>query len=93
MRRVAGVLVLVAAGLLSLPVVAALLDSAENLIFPVHLLVMAALGAGVCLAVPALAGDDAARGRRVVVGVGWGLLAALVGLAVFWLLISGLDGA
>lgn len=95
LQRVAGALVLLAAGVLSLPLAAAAFDrqDAENLIVPAQLLVMAALGAAVCLLVPALARDGASRGRRALTGVWWGLFAAAVGVLVFWLLISGFRGA
>lgn len=95
LQRIAGVLVLLAAGIMSLPAAAAIFDrqGAENWIVPVQLLVMAAIGASVCVAVPALAREDASRGRRALTGVWWGLLAAFVGVLVFWLLISGFRGA
>ncbi|HYN28527.1 MAG TPA: hypothetical protein VES95_01455 [Dermatophilaceae bacterium] len=43
--------------------------------------------------VPALAGPGATRGRGVLVGVVARLAAAAIGLLVFFLLLSGLDGA
>ena len=95
LQRIASALVLLVAGVLSLPAAAALFDrqGAENWIVPAQLLVMAALGAAVCVAVPALVREDASRGRRALTGVWWGLLAAFVGVVVFWLLISGFRGA
>lgn len=95
LQRVVGVLALVVAGILSLPVAAFLLDDQgmENWIFPAQLVVMAVIGAGVTVALPSLARAGAPAGRRVLTGVCWGLLAALVGVLVFWLLISGRSGA
>ncbi|PVG83253.1 hypothetical protein DDE18_08110 [Nocardioides gansuensis] len=73
--------VLAVAGIFSLPVTAYFLDGerTENWILPVQLLVMAALGA---LLWP----------KRLVgalIGVGMGL----VGVAVFFLLLNGFEGA
>ncbi len=95
LHRVVGALVLLVAGILSLPLAAFLLDDQglENWIIPAQLLVMAVIGAGVTFAVPSLARHGAPAGRRALTGAGWGLLAALVGVLVFWLLISGLRGA
>ena len=94
-QRVVGVLVLLVAGMLSLPVAASLLDDqgTENWIVPAQLLVMTGIGAGVTTALPALARGGAPTGRRALTGAGWGLLAAFVGVLVFWLLLSGLNGA
>ena len=95
LQRVVGVLVLLVAGILSLPLAAYFLDDrgTENWIVPVQLLVMAVIGAGVAVALPALARDGASTGRRAITGVWWGLLAAFVGVLVFWLLLSGFTGA
>ena len=94
-QRVIGCVVLLATGLYSLPVSAYLLDDAdtENWIVPVQLLVMAAIGAGLALALPAMARAGASAGRRAMTGAWWGLLAALGGVLLFWFLISGLGGA
>jgi hypothetical protein len=95
LQRIAGVLVLLAAGIVSLPVAAALFDGegTENWIVPVQLLAMAAIGAGVCQVVPALAREGATRGRRALTGAWWGLLAAFAGVLVFFVLINGIRGA
>lgn len=95
-QRVVGALVLLLAGVLSLPLAAALLDFSrrtENFIVPAQLLVMATIGAGVTVAVPALAREGASTRRRALTGAWWGLLAAFLGVLVFWLAISGLRGA
>jgi hypothetical protein len=65
----------------------------ENWILPAQLLVMAVIGASVAFALPPLARPGAPAGRRALTGACWGLLAALVGVLVFWLLISGSRGA
>ena len=54
---------------------------------------MAAIGAAVTIALPGLAREDATTGRRAMTGAWWGLLAAAVGVVVFWLLLSGFGGA
>ncbi len=94
-QRIIGVVVLLATGIYSLPVAAAVFDGegTENWIVPVQLLVMAAIGAGLAVALPALARAGAPTVRRAMTGAWWGLLAALVGVLLFWLLINGFDGA
>jgi hypothetical protein len=91
--RLLGWLVLLAAGLLSLPIAASFLDDqgTENWILPVQVAVMLAVGALLGVALPGFVGGT--TGRRVAVGAAYGLGAALVGLVVFFLLLSGLDGA
>lgn len=88
-------LVLLVAGVLSLPVSAVFFDGegSENWILPVQLGGMAVIGALVGLATPALARDGAATGRRVLFGALLGVLAALIGVALFFLLLNGFDGA
>lgn len=94
-QRTIAVLILLVTGVFSLPLVAAVLDGprTENWIIPVQLIVMAAIGAGVALAFPAVARDGASTAARAVTGIGWGLLAAVVGLLVFWFLLNGFGGA
>jgi hypothetical protein len=94
-QRVVGVLVLLAAGMLSLPVAASVADGrgTKNWIVPLQLLVMAVIGAGVTVALPALARAGAPTARRALTGAWWGLLAALVGVLTFWLLLTGSRGA
>ena len=94
-KRVTAVLVLLVLGFLSLPVVAGVLDGqgSENWIVPVQLALMAAVGALAGRLVPTLGGADASRRRGVVVGALLGVAAALVGVLLFFLLISGLSGA
>lgn len=111
-QRVLAVVVLVAAGILSLPLTAAVLDligpdragpvvdelvpagpRTENWILPVQLVVMAAIGAAVTIALPAMARAGAPMRTRALTGLGWGLLAAMGGVLVFWLLLNGFRGA
>ena len=94
-QRVVGIVVLLVLGILSLPAAASVLDGqgTENWIVPVQLVAMAAIGAGVTIALPGLAREHATTGRRAMTGAWWGLLAAAVGVVVFWLLLSGFGGA
>ena len=94
-QRVVGIVVLLVLGIVSLPAAASVLDGegTENWIVPVQLVAMAAIGAGVTIALPGLAREDATTGRRAMTGAWWGLLAAAVGVVVFWLLLSGFGGA
>lgn len=94
-QRVVGIVVLLVLGLLSLPAAAYVLDDhgTENWIVPAQLVVMAAVGAAVTVALPGLAREGATTGRRAMTGAWWGLLAAAVGVVVAWLLISGFGGA
>ena len=94
-QRVVGIVVLLVTGVLSLPVAAFLIDGqgTENWIIPVQLLAMAVTGAAVAVALPALARDGATTGRRIRTGIWWGLLAALVGVLIFWFALNGIRGA
>ncbi|HYJ28483.1 MAG TPA: hypothetical protein VEW73_12275 [Nocardioides sp.] len=94
-QRVIGVVVLLATGIYSLPLSAALFDGegTENWIVPVQLLVMAAIGAGLAVLLPALAREGAPTGRRAMTGAWWGLLAAFLGVLLFWFVINGFSGA
>jgi len=94
-QRVVGIVVLLALGVLSLPASAYVLDDpgTENWIVPVQLLAMAAFGAAVTVGLPGMAREGAGAGRRALTGAWWGLAAAVVGVLVSWLAISGLRGA
>jgi len=93
MTRLLGWLVLIAAGMLSLPLAAYFLDDqgTENWILPVQLGAMALLGALVGVGLPGfLAGSTR---RRVLVGAAYGVGAAVVGVLIFFLLLNGFSGA
>jgi hypothetical protein len=94
-QRVVGIVVLLVLGMLSLPVAAYVLDGEgrENWIIVAQLGAMAVLGAAVTIGLPGLAHEGASTGRRALTGIWWGLLAALVGVVVFWLLLNGFRGA
>jgi len=94
-QRAIAVLLLLVAGVLSLPVVAYFFDAqgTENWIIPIELLVMALLGAVVGRALPGLAGAGATPGRAMVVGAITGVVASFVGVVLFFLLLSGFEGA
>jgi hypothetical protein len=91
--RVLGWALLLAAGVVSLPLAAALLDDpgTENWIMPTQLGATALLGALAGAALPGFVAGS--TGRRVAVGVAYGLAAGLLGIVVFFLLLSGFDGA
>ena len=99
MLAVVGLLVL---GVVLLPLLASFLDGqgTENAILPLHLVLMAVAGALVWRGLPSPATAEAtatgprAPGARVlVVGAAVGLAAAVVALVLFFLLLSGFDGA
>lgn len=94
-QRAVGIVVLLVLGVLALPLTAAVIDGkgAENWIIVVDLLAMAAAGAAVTVALPGLAREGSTTGRRALTGAWWGLLAAFVGVVVFWLLLNGFSGA
>lgn len=94
-QRVVAIVVLIVLGVLSLPLVAAVLDGegTENWIIPVQLALMALVGALAGRLVPALAGEGATRARAVGLGALIGVGAAVLGLVLFFLLLNGIDGA
>ena len=95
LQRLAALVLLLVAGILSLPLAAAAFDGegTENLILPAQLAGMAVLGAVVGYLLPGLAGDAASKRRAVWVGVGVALLLAVLGVVLFFLLLNGFDGA
>ncbi len=94
-QRLAALVILLVLGVLSLPVTAALFDGegSENWILPVQLAAMALVGAVVGRLLPGLAGADADRTRATWIGVLVGVVAAVVGVVLFFLLLSGFGGA
>ena len=95
MRRIAALLVLLALGVVSLPLVASVLDGqgTENWILPVQLLLMAAAGALAGWLVPSVAGARATRRRGILVGAALGVGCAVFGLVIFFFLLNGISGA
>ena len=89
-RRAIALVLLLVAGILSLPIVAAFLDgsSTENLLVPVQVAAMAAVGAVVGYLVPGIAGADSSRARTAGLGALVGIATAVVGVAVFYLLLA-----
>lgn len=94
-QRVVGFGILLTAGILSLPVSAFLFDTegTENWIAPAQLLIMAAVGAAVTAAYPAMWRAGVSTGRRAFNGIWLGLLFGFFGVLVFFFLINGLTGA
>ncbi|TNM50168.1 hypothetical protein FHP29_01165 [Nocardioides albidus] len=91
MRILLLVVALVVVGCLALPVSAFLLDgtdTGDDLILPVQVVVTAAVGAGLGRVLL-----DGPSRRRALTGAGIGVLGALVGIAVFFVLLNGFDGA
>jgi hypothetical protein len=88
-QRGGAVVLLVLAGILSLPVAAAFLDggSTEDLIVPIQLAVMGVLGATTGYLLPGAAGFGSTSARSAMVGAVIGLAAALGGVAIFSLLL------
>jgi hypothetical protein len=95
LQRLVALALLLAAGIVSLPLAAFALDGegSENFILPAQLAGMALLGAVVGYLLPGLAGPTATQRRSVWVGVGVALLLAVLGVIFFFLLLSGFDGA
>jgi hypothetical protein len=94
-QRWTAVLILLVLGIFSLPVTAYFFDDegTENWIIPVAVLLMAILGAIVGSMLPGLAGAGASQQRGAVIGAAVGVAMLLVGIIIFFLLISGFDGA
>jgi hypothetical protein len=93
-QRWGAVLILLVLGVLSLPVTAYFFDEgSENWIVPVAVLLMAVLGAVVGSMLPGLAGPDASQSRGALIGAAVGVAMLVLGIVVFFLLLSGFDGA
>ena len=93
-QRWGAVLILLVLGVLSLPVTALFFDEkAENWIVPIAVLLMAVLGAVVGSMLPGLAGPDATQSRGALIGAAVGVAMLVLGIVVFFLLLSGFDGA
>jgi hypothetical protein len=94
-QRAVAVVVLLVAGILSLPLAAAVFDGegSENWIIPAQVVGMLVAGALVGAALPGLAGAGATRSRGVRIGMVYAVGAAAVGVLLFWVLLNGFDGA
>lgn len=95
LERPVALLVLLVAGVASLPLSALFLDGEgdENWILPVAFAAMALVGALVGGSLPGLAGSHATRARGRWVGALCGVGMLVLGTLVFFLLLSGFDGA
>ena len=95
LQRLAALVLLLGAGIVSLPLAAAAFDGegTENWILPAQLGGMAVLGALVGYLLPGLAGDTASTRRAVWTGVVVALVLAVLGVVLFFLLLNGFDGA
>jgi hypothetical protein len=93
-QRLVALVLLLAAGILSLPLAALAFDGegTENYILPAQLAGMAVFGAVVGYLLPGLGGQDSSSRRSLWIGLGLGLLFALIGVLLFFLLLNGFDG-
>lgn len=92
-RRIYIVVLLVLLGLISLPLVAAVLDVVnENLIAPVHVALMLLAGIVLWIKVPGLS-SSTNTSRKIAMGAAVGFLASVIAYVVFFLLLNGLGGA
>ena len=91
LQRPVAILLLLAAGVMSLPVSAYFSDDegSENWILPVALVAAAVAGLLIGGLLPGLAGRHASRARGMWVGALLGIAMLVVGTVVFFLLISG----
>ena len=88
-------LLLLVLGIFSLPVTAYFFDGegSENWIIPVAVLLMAVLGAIVGSMLPGIAGPGASQQRGAIIGAVVGVVMLVLGIVVFFVLLSGFDGA
>jgi hypothetical protein len=95
LHRPLALVVLLVAGVFSLPLAAAFLDGedTENWILPAAFVAMAVFGAIVGSVLPGLAGAHAGAGRARWVGALTGVAMVALGTLVFFLLLNGFDGA
>jgi hypothetical protein len=94
-QRWTAVLLLLVLGVFSLPVTAFFFDGegSENWIVPAAVALMAVIGAIVGSMLPGLAGPAATQQRGALIGAVVGVAMLVLGLVVFFLLLSGFDGA
>jgi hypothetical protein len=95
LHRPLAVVVLLAAGVFSLPLAALFLDGegTENWILPAAFVAMAVFGAIVGSVLPGVAGAHASIGKGRWVGALVGVAMVALGTLVFFLLLNGFDGA
>lgn len=84
---------LVLLGIFSLPLVAIVLDGEgqEGWIIPVQVVLASLVGGAVGYALPLLAGEGAPRPRGALVGVITTLVGVVLGLVMYFLVLSGFD--
>ena len=94
-QRWTAVLLLLVFGIFSLPVAAAFSDSegSENWILPGAVALIVVLGAIVGYLLPGIAGPEATRARGALIGAVVGVGMLVLGVVIFFLLLSGFDGA
>ena len=94
-QRPLAIVILLAAGVVSLPLSASFFDGqdAENYVLPIAFVGMAVIGALVGTILPGIAGSDASPGKARLVGAAVGIGMVVLGTLVFFLLLSGFDGA
>ena len=94
-QRPLAVVILLAAGVVSLPLSALFFDGrdTENYVLPIAFVAMAVIGALVGTVLPGIAGSDASPSKGRLVGAVVGVVMVVLGTLVFFLLLSGFDGA
>jgi hypothetical protein len=94
-HRPLAVLLLLAAGVFSLPVAALFLDGedTENWVLPAAFVAMAVIGAVVGSVLPGVAGPRASVRKGRLVGMVMGIAMVVLGTLLFFLLLNGFDGA
>src|SRR5689334_13873000 len=94
-QRWTAVVILLVLGIFSLPVSAAFFDGegSENWLVPVAVVIMLVIGAAVGAMLPGLAGAGATQQRGAMIGAAVGVAMLVLGIVVFFLLLSGFDGA
>ncbi len=96
LQRPLALLILLVVGVLALPLSAVFEgegDNAENWILPIAFGGMALVGALVGSALPGLAGRDATRAKGMWIGAVVGVGMLVLGTIVFFVILSGFDGA
>ena len=94
-QRILAVVILLVLGIFSLPVTAYFFDDegTENWIIPVAVVLMAVLGALVGSMLPGIAGAGATQRRGAMIGAAVGIGMLVLSVVIFFLLLSGFDGA